>query len=41
MTRYFITFIVLLMALTTLPSSAQEATKAEMTAIRVAYKAAK
>ena len=41
MTRYFITFIVLLMALTTMPSSAQEATKAEMAAIRAAYKAAK
>ena len=42
MTRYFIiTFIVLLMASTTMPSRAQEITKAEMARIRAAYSAAK
>ncbi len=41
MTRYFITFITLLMALVTLPSQAQELTKAEMASIRAAYRAAK
>ena len=41
MTRYFITFITLLMALATLPSHAQELTKAEMASIRAAYRAAK
>ena len=41
MTRYFITFIALLMALSTLPSSAQEMSKAEMAGIRAAYIAAK
>lgn len=41
MTRYFATFIVLLMALTTMPSIAQEVTKAEMDGIRAAYSAAK
>ena len=41
MTRYFITFITLLMALATLPSQAQELTKAEMASIRAAYRAAK
>ncbi len=41
MTRYYITFIVLLMALTTLPSRAQEMSKAEMAGIRAAYIAAK
>ena len=41
MTRYFITFIVLLMALSTLPSRAQEMSKAEMDGIRAAYIAAK
>lgn len=41
MTRYFITYIVLLMALTTLPSHAQDMTKAEMADIRAAYSAAK
>ena len=41
MTRHFITFIALLMALTTLPSRAQEITKAEMAGIRAAYSAAK
>ena len=41
MTRYFITFITLLMALATLPSHAQELTKDEMASIRAAYRAAK
>ena len=41
MTRYFITFITLLMALATLPLQAQELTKAEMASIRAAYRAAK
>ena len=41
MTRYFITFITLLMALATLPSQAQELTKDEMASIRAAYRAAK
>ena len=41
MTRHFITFIALLMALTTLPSRDQEITKAEMAGIRAAYSAAK
>ena len=41
MTRYFITIIALLMALTTMPSRAQEMTKAEMAGIRAAYSAAK
>lgn len=41
MTRYFITFIVLLTALTSMPSRAQEVTKAEMASIRAAYSAAK
>ncbi len=41
MTRYYITFIVLLMTLTTLPSLAQEMSKAEMAGIRAAYSAAK
>ena len=41
MTRYFITIIALLTALTTMPSHAQEMTKAEMAGIRAAYSAAK
>ena len=41
MTRYLITFIVLLMVLTAAPTQAQEMTKAEMAAIRAAYSAAK
>ena len=41
MTRYFTTFIVLLMALMTMPLRAQEVTKAEMASIRAAYIAAK
>ena len=41
MTRYFITFITLLMALATLPLQAQELTKDEMASIRAAYRAAK
>ena len=41
MTRFFIPFIVLLMALATMPSHAQEMTKAEMASIRAAYSAAK
>ena len=41
MTRYFITITALLMALTTMPSHAQEMTKAEMAGIRAAYSAAK
>ena len=41
MTRYFITIIALLMALTTMPSHAQEITKAEIAGIRAAYSAAK
>ena len=41
MTRSFITIIALLMALTTMPSHAQEMTKAEMAGIRAAYSAAK
>ena len=41
MTRYFVTFIVLLMALTTIPSRAQQITKAEMADIRATYSAAK
>ena len=41
MTRYFITFIALMMALTTTPSHAQEMTKAEMASIRAAYSTAK
>ena len=41
MTRYFITIIALLMAMTTMPSHAQEMTKAEMAGIRAAYSAAK
>ena len=40
MTRYFITIIALLM-LTTMPTQAQEVTKAEMAGIRAAYSAAK
>ncbi len=40
MTRYFITFIALMMALTTTPSHAQEMTKAEMASIRAAYSTA-
>ena len=41
MTRYFITIIAMLMALTTIPSHAQEMTKTEMASIRAAYSAAK
>ena len=41
MTRYFLTFIMLMLALMTMPSSAQEMTKAEMASIRAAYSAAK
>lgn len=41
MTRFFIPFIVLLMALMAMPSRAQEMTKAEMAGIRAAYSAAK
>ena len=41
MTRYFITIIAMLMALTTMPSHAQEMTKAELAGIRAAYSAAK
>lgn len=41
MTRFFIPFIVLLMALTSITSRAQEITKAEMAGIRAAYSAAK
>ena len=41
MTRSLITIIALLMALTTMPSHAQEMTKAEMAGIRAAYSAAK
>ena len=41
MTRFLIPFIVLLMALATMPSHAQEMTKAEMASIRAAYSAAK
>lgn len=41
MTRFFIPFIVLWVVLTTMPSHAQEVTKAEMVSIRAAYSAAK
>ena len=41
MTRYFITFIMLMLALMTMTSRAQEMTKAEMASIRAAYSAAK
>ncbi|MBQ3362550.1 MAG: hypothetical protein IJG42_01180 [Muribaculaceae bacterium] len=41
MTRFFIPFIVLWVVLTTMPSHAQEVTKAEMASIRAAYSAAK
>ena len=41
MTRYFITIITLLIALTSIPSRAQEMTKAERDGIRAAYSAAK
>ena len=41
MTRYFITFTMLLMSLMSMPSRAQEMTKAEMADIRAAYSAAK
>lgn len=41
MTRYFITFIMLMLALMTMTSRAQEVTKAEMASIRAAYSAAK
>lgn len=41
MTRFFIPFIVLWVALTTMPTHAQEVTKAEMASIRAAYSAAK
>ena len=41
MTRYFITIIAMLMALTIIPSHAQEMTKTEMAGIRAAYSAAK
>ena len=41
MTRVFITLIVLLMALTTMPIHAQEVTEAEIASIRAAYRAAK
>lgn len=41
MTRFHITFIVLLMALTTVQANAQDVTKAEMASIRAAYSAAK
>ena len=41
MTRYFLTFIMLMLALMTMPSRAQEMTKAEMASIRAAYSAAK
>ena len=41
MNRYFITIITLLIALTSIPSRAQEMTKAEIDGIRAAYSAAK
>ena len=41
MTRYFITFIMLMLALMTMTSRAQEVTKAEMASIRAAYSTAK
>ena len=41
MTRFFIPFVVFLMALATMPSHAQEMIKAEMASIRAAYSAAK
>ena len=41
MTRFHITFIVLLMALTTVQANAQDVTKAEMASIRAAYSTAK
>ncbi len=41
MTRFFITFSMLLVALATMPSHAQEVTKAEIASIRAAYSAAK
>ena len=41
MTRFFIPFIVLWVALTTMTTHAQEVTKAEMASIRAAYSAAK
>ena len=41
MNRAFITFIVILMALTALSTQAQEITQAEMASIRAAYSAAK
>jgi len=41
MTRFHITYIVLLMALTAMQAHAQDVTKAEMASIRAAYSAAK